>query len=75
MKKVIAVLLICTMLLAGCTTNTEYGQCIGLGDKEKPNLVYKLSIWNTVLAVIFIETVIVPIWVAVDLAKCPIAKQ
>ena len=73
MKKIIAILLTIVML-AGCTTRTDLGECIGAFDDGEPGLQYKASIWNTFLAVILFETVIVPIWVVVDLAKCPVKK-
>lgn len=74
MKRTIAILLL-TAFLAGCTSSTEHGKCIGAFDDKDPKLTYKLSIWNTFLAIIFSETIIVPIWVVVDEALCPVAKK
>lgn len=70
MKKIIA-LLAATALLSGCTSKNEYGECIGAFDDKKPGVEYKLSVWNTVLAVIFVETVVVPVVVVANQARCP----
>ena len=70
MKKLfIALLMILT--LAGCTTETQYGQCIGAFDDKNPALTYKPSGWNIGLAVVFVETIIVPIVVIMDETLCP----
>lgn len=73
MKKIAVIIMI--SLLAGCTSTTEFGSCIGAFDEKNPKLTYKVSIWNTVLAIIFVETIIVPVWVVVDEALCPVAKK
>lgn len=74
MKKII-VLAVFAAFLSGCTTKTEYGECIGVLQDKKPDLEYKLSIWNTVLAVVFSETVVVPIVVVANEHSCPVAKK
>jgi hypothetical protein len=74
MRKLACVLLLAA-LAVGCTTRTEYGKCIGLVDDGQPGLHYKLSAWNLALAVVFSETIVVPIVVAVDDAKCPMGKK
>ena len=74
MKKILLIAL-ATIFLAGCTSRTEYGQCIGLGDDENPALRYKVSIWNTFLGIVFVETVIVPIIVVVDELECPVGVK
>lgn len=74
MKKIIAVLAI-IVLLSACTSRTEYGECIGITDKEKPGLVYKVSAWNVALAILFFELILPPVFVLVDEFKCPVAKQ
>jgi hypothetical protein len=65
------------LLITGCTSSTEFGKCIGAFDDEfkQPDLVYKASTWNIALGVIFIETVIVPLFVVLDEAQCPFAKK
>lgn len=71
MKKILAILMVAAML-AGCTSKNEYGKCIGAFDNKKPGVEYKLSIWNTVMAVIFVETVVVPVVVVADQTLCPV---
>lgn len=74
MKKFIAIALI-LLFLSGCTTRTSFGECIGITDNPKPNLVYKVSYWNLFMAFIFSETIIVPVVVVFDSLKCPIGKD
>jgi uncharacterized protein YceK len=71
MKKILAALMIAA-LLAGCTSSNEYGECIGAFDDKKAGVEYKLSIWNTAMAVIFVETVVVPVVVIANQARCPV---
>jgi hypothetical protein len=74
MNKIILCALV-AILAAGCTTRTEYGECIGVLQDKKPDLEYKLSGWNTFLAVIFSETIVVPIVVVADDFQCPVGKK
>lgn len=69
MKTTIAILM-ALALLAGCTSRNEYGECIGAFDDKKPGVDYKLSVWNTVMAVIFVETIVVPVVVVANQARC-----
>lgn len=61
-------------LLAACTSRTEHGECIGLADEKKPDLQYRVSTWNVVMGVIFIETIVVPVVVAIDQVYCPVGR-
>jgi hypothetical protein len=72
MKKLLCIAMI-VATLTGCTTKTQFGECIGITDKEKPEYVYKVSAWNIFLGVIFSETIVVPVVVAVDDLKCPVS--
>jgi hypothetical protein len=63
------------LLLAGCTSRTEFGNCIGLMEPQKPGLEYKLSIINLVVAVALVETIIVPIVVAATEVSCPVGTK
>lgn len=63
--------LLAVALMVGCTSKNEYGDCIGAFDDKKPGVEYKLSIWNTFLAVVFVETVVVPIVVVANKTRCP----
>lgn len=72
MKRV--TILLAALMLAGCTTKTPYGDCIGAFDDAKPGVQYRLSVRNTILAVVFVETVFVPVLVVANEARCPIGK-
>lgn len=74
MKKILLIALT-AMFLSGCTEKTEFGMCVGAFEDREPGLVYKLDVWNTVLAVIFVETIIVPVVVIANQTVCPVAKK
>lgn len=74
MKKLIALLMALIFLTAGCTSRTEYGECIGITDKERKELEYVVSGWNVFLAIFFVETIWVPAWIIFNEIKCPIGK-
>jgi hypothetical protein len=62
-------------MLAGCTSSTSFGECVGIADDKDPKLTYKLSVWNTVLAIVFSETIVVPVVVLVNETYCPVARK
>jgi hypothetical protein len=64
-------LILCLLFSMACTESTPYGECIGAFDTEDPALNYRISTLNTVLAIIFFETIIVPIVVVAYEVKCP----
>lgn len=68
-------LLFLALFLAGCTSKTDYGPCIGVMDDKNPLLRYKVSTWNVVLAVVFSETLFVPILVLVNQTSCPVGVK
>jgi len=72
MKKV---LLISLLLLAGCTSKTEYGPCIGAFDDRNPKLEYKMSFNNLVVGALFFELILPPISVVVNETFCPIGVK
>jgi hypothetical protein len=73
MKKLLASLLVCGMLVSGCTQRNSKGSCVGLMDKDTKGAgEYEVSFWNAFLAVIFVETVIVPIVVVGYMLECPV---
>jgi hypothetical protein len=74
MKK-ITILFVLIVFLSGCTTRTEYGNCIGAFDDKNPSLVYKLSTWNLIIGVFFFAMVIPPIMVASDETLCPVGYK
>jgi hypothetical protein len=73
MKKFAAVMIL--LALAGCTEKTEFGPCVGLGEKQNPKLHYKVSGWNIAMGVIFVELIAPPIVVAVDETFCPVGPE
>lgn len=76
-RAAVACVLMLSLLASACTSRTEYGTCLGLDDDDRkdPALVYDVSVWNVVLAVIFVETIIVPLWVAFKETSCPVARK
>jgi hypothetical protein len=73
--KNVFIIILAALFLAGCTTRTEHGPCVGLGDEKDPKLVYKVDVWNAFLGIIFVETIIVPLIVIVDEVYCPVANK
>lgn len=77
MKRLLAGLLMLALFAQGCVSETQYGDCQGVATEQnkKPDLVYRANIWNFVLGCIFIETVIVPIYVIGWAMECPTGKK
>ena len=71
-KLIIALSLLC---LVGCASKTPFGKCIGLNGEKDPTLVYEYSTNNIVVAVIFAETIIVPVEVLLNEISCPIGVK
>lgn len=63
------------LMVSGCTSETEFGQCIGIADDKNPALVYKVSKWNVFLAIVGLEFIAPPIFVLVDQTFCPVARK
>lgn len=68
-------LVILAVILSGCTSKTEFGPCIGLGEDRNPALEYRLSANNLVWAVLGFELLAPPIVVAVNETFCPVSKK
>lgn len=66
------ILVAIVLSLFGCTSRTDFGPCVGAFDARDPAFEYKLSIWNTVLAVVFVEMILPPIFVIADETVCPV---
>jgi hypothetical protein len=64
-------------MLTGCTTETELGPCKGVfnKDEENPKLKYELSTKNLLGAIVFSETLAVPIMVGGLWLWCPVEKK
>ncbi len=73
MKNLIVSLLMLSLVSFGCVQNTSYGECEGLAteDAKKPNLVYRLDAWNIIMAIIFSETLVIPVYVVGWDLWCP----
>jgi len=74
MKK-ITILFIFLVLLSGCTTRTEYGDCIGALDDKNPSLLYKLSAWNLFVGIFFSGLIVPPIIVLANETICPVGYK
>ncbi len=74
-KKFLVFSLMLCFLVSGCTTSTRCGECVGLNGTEKVGVVYKYNALNIALAIIFFETVFVPVVVALDCVKCPLEDE
>lgn len=74
-KKLSVMMLGLALLTAGCTTETKYGQCVGIGGERDPALKYETDAGNIIGAVIFFETIIIPIYVGLKAVECPVARR
>ena len=74
MRKTLLTIMVAALALAstGCVTQNSKGKCIGLDEKGVPGVEYKMSGWNVAMAVIFCETIVVPIVVVLDDCRCPV---
>lgn len=66
-----ALMLVVALAASGCTTHTSGGECIGLADDKVAGVKYDLSYWNIFVAVMFSETIIVPVVVVAKELQCP----
>jgi len=62
-------------LAAGCTSQTDFGPCIGAFDEKDPALTYKVSGWNIGMGLLFSEFIIPPVVVVVDETFCPVGRK
>lgn len=62
----------CVWACTGCTSKTEFGDCIGLDDEKNPDLVYDVSTNNIVTGVIFFQLIAPPVIVALEEFYCPV---
>ena len=69
------IIMILVTMLAGCSSSTEYGRCVGVVDDRDPNLVYKLSAQNLAVAIIFFELIAPPVIVLADELYCPVGVK
>ena len=69
------VLVLGLALMTGCVDSTAAGECIGVSDDEVPTLRYKVNAQNVVVAIIFSETVVIPLVVLFTNVKCPVGPR
>ncbi len=74
MNKLMALLMTC-MLLVGCTSETEFGPCIGAFDDKDVTKTYALDKGNVFVAFVLSETLIVPIYVLSYETLCPVGNK
>jgi len=76
MKKILMIgAMIAALSATACTSQTSFGDCIGVDDTEDPALKYSVDTGNVILGVVFIETIFVPAVVLLDEFKCPTGKR
>jgi hypothetical protein len=63
------------LVLSSCSSKTEHGECVGISDKQNPQLEYKPSARNIVLGVVFSEMIIPPVLVIFNQFYCPVGKK
>lgn len=73
MKKLITFFL-AIAFLSSCTSSTKYGECVGINDAKNPKLIYRYDTTNIVLAIVFWETLFVPLVVVLNELQCPVDK-
>lgn len=64
-----------SIMLTGCANRTDYGECIGVNGTKNSSLHYEYSIRNIFLAILFSETIIVPLIVIFDDLECPVESK
>jgi hypothetical protein len=62
-------------IATACTSSTAFGPCVGISDDRDPSLTYKVSAGNIFLAIVFSETIIVPVVVIADEVACPVGRK
>ena len=74
MKKFLAALLMVTAM--SCTSETHFGDCVGIDDEKNPELVYDVDVGNVVLGLVFFEFFFIPpAVVLLDETFCPVARR
>ena len=75
MTRAVLAALVLVLALAGCTTENEFGKCVGVGEDKDPRLIYKVSGWNVFLGIVGFELIYPPISVLVDSTFCPVGRR
>lgn len=59
---------------AALRDETEHGKCLGLNGEKDPGLKYTYSTRNIVIGAVTFQSVVLPIYVALERLQCPTAK-
>lgn len=73
----IVTLLAALILLFATTykTNTDFGECVGLGQQKVDSLVYEPNVGNILIGVVGFETLIIPAYIALTSLECPVGTK
>lgn len=69
-----ALLAILALGLTACTSETAYGDCIGLDDDKNPSLKYEVDTGNVIIGALLVETLIAPVYIALEETYCPVGN-
>lgn len=73
LNKIVAIVLL--LLTISCVSKTNYGQCVGIQEKQNPNLTYKINWWNVFISFTFIKAVF-PVVILFDRCLyCPVGDK
>lgn len=72
--RILAALIIC-VLVSGCTSKTEFGDCVGAFEDKDPAKTYKVDVGNVIVGIIFFELIAPPLYVIFDETHCPVALK
>lgn len=59
------------LTLNGCTSTTDFGECIGMFDDRNPQLTYKLSGWNAFISIATMGLIVPPVLWMKNSTFCP----
>jgi hypothetical protein len=68
----IITLLALAFTMSGCVSHTSGGECIGALDDKVPGVQYKISGRNVLIALLFSETIVIPVVVVLTDLQCPV---
>ena len=63
------------LILCGCTSKTEHGDCIGLNADKNPDLKYEYSVRNIFWGIVGFELIAPPLFVVFDQIQCPVGNK
>jgi len=72
---IILVVVLSFALASLYTTSTEYGECVGLNQTKVDSLVYEPNINNIIVAVVGIETLVIPVYIVLTSLECPVGVK